>query len=211
MNNYRSIITGDIVNSTRIQSQEALISILNNTIRLINDKFPLRSDIFRGDSFQIELKNISQAMLTAVLIRAGLKSQTPENEKNLWDARISIGIGELSYDSDNISTSTGEAYILSGHGLDNIGKDRLVLHTRWKEIDEEFEVSTAFADNIISSWSKKQSEVMFENLLNDSTQTDIARKLQSSNQNIGKLERAAKENLIRLYLDRFEKIISEKI
>ena len=52
-----------------------------------------------------------------------LKAENPDGQK-LWDTRLAVGVGEIFFESDNIVTSDGEAFRLSGHSFDHIGKKR---------------------------------------------------------------------------------------
>jgi len=57
-------------------------------------------DIFRGDSFQLKLSVPENSLKSALLIRSGLKSIHGFYKLNM-DVRISIGIGEEGYKSQN--------------------------------------------------------------------------------------------------------------
>ena len=171
----------------------------------------LRVELFRGDSFQIVVDNPEEALKIAVLFRAGLKSKTPKDIRKPWDARISLGVGGISYEADKVVVSDGEAFRLSGRELDEIGKRRLTVKTRWEDINAELKISTAFADDIISGWSYAQAQAVYLTLLHQNTQKDVAARLDKTAQNISKLLGAAKENLIRNYLDRYYILITEKL
>lgn len=80
-----SIITGDIVNSRKLASAEWILGLkqLLNTL----GQNPAQWEIYRGDEFQLEVANPSDALHHALLIKAYLKSIK-------LDARMSIGFGE---------------------------------------------------------------------------------------------------------------------
>ena len=185
------------------------------SIRKIVDELsviePLKIEFFRGDSFQMIIENPENALRVAVLLRTGLKSYTPKESKKPWDARLSLGVGTISYHADNIILSDGEAFQYSGRELDEMGKRRLFVKTRWKDVNEELQVSTAFADEIISSWSVSQSQASYQALLYNTSQKEIAQKFQKSAQNISKLLNAAKTDLIHNYLERYHHLISNLI
>ena len=167
--------------------------------------------MFRGDSFQAVIDSPENAMKIAVLLRAGLKGHTPKECKKPWDARLSIGVGTISYHADNTVLSDGEAFQYSGRELDEMGKRRLVVKTRWADVNEELLVSGAFADEVVSSWSVPQSQAAYQALLYNISQKEIANKFQKSAQNISKLLGAAKVNLVQMYIDRYHKLISNLI
>lgn len=210
MDKIKGVITGDIIESSAIQIKYR--DFLLKSIREIADELsviePLRIEMFRGDSFQAVIDSPENAMKIAVLLRAGLKGHTPKECKKPWDARLSIGVGTISYHADNTVLSDGEAFQYSGRTLDEMGKRRLVVKTRWADVNEELQVSGAFADEVISSWSVPQSQAAYQALLYNTSQKEIAHKFQKSAQNISKLLGAAKVNLVQMYIDRYHKLIS---
>lgn len=210
MDKIKGVITGDIIESSAIQIKyrDFLLESIRRIANELNVIEPLTIEFFRGDSFQMVINNPENAMLIAILLRAGLKSHTPKECKKPWDARLSLGVGSISYHADNIVLSDGEAFQYSGRELDEIGKRRLIVKTRWPYVNEELQVSTAFADDVVSSWSVSQSQASYQALLYNTSQKDIANKLQKSAQNISKLLGAAKVNLVQMYIDRYHKLIS---
>lgn len=209
MDKIHGVITGDIIESSAIPitCRGLLLEYIRKTTEELNVIEPLKIEFFRGDSFQMVINNPENAMQIAILLRAGLKSFTPRECKKPWDARISLGVGTISYYAENTVLSDGEAFQYSGRGLDEMGKRRLVVKTIWPEANDELHVSTAFADEVISSWSIAQSQASYQALLYNISQKDIANKLQKSAQNISKLLSAAKVNLVQMYIDRYHNLI----
>ncbi|MFI3240119.1 MAG: SatD family protein [Bacteroidales bacterium] len=201
----KGVITGDIINSRKISDElrNRFLDIIQN----LGDKLSylslgnIQSEIYRGDSFQILIEDVSESLKIAVLLRSKLR------EYDL-DARLAIGIGNISFNNSSVVTSDGEAYINSGKCFDSIGKNRLVILTPWDEVNEELKVSTAFADNIISKWTPTQSKVMFISISEDNIQKEIAYKMGKSVQNINKILMTARESLIKDYLNRYTQLIS---
>lgn len=189
-----------------------LLDTIEEIVHELEVLSPLRLEFFRGDSFQIIVENPVETLKIAVLLRAGLKSRTPKESKQLWDARMALGVGNISFSSEKVVVSDGEAFHFSGWEYDELGKKKLSARTTWKEINDELKMSTAFADDIISGWSISQAQVLYLALINQkSYQKEIAIRLNKSTQNVSKLLRAGKEHLISLYLERFEQIITLKI
>ncbi len=205
---YIAIITGDIVNSSDIQGEER-VEVLNSIKGLPQELDHLGLDgveIYRGDSFQMHINKPENAVLIAILTRASLRAK-----KKGWDARIAVGIGTLEYKGEDIVTSDGEAFKNSGREFDNLKKRRLSVVTPWTDVNEELNVSTAFADNIITNWSDIQAEAISTSLLEKITQKEIAEKLGKTSQTISKVMTSGKESLVSMYVERFNKIISNKI
>ncbi len=207
------VITADIVASTDVPQQwrDKLSAAIREVVSDLQVIAPLRMELFRGDSVQIVVERFEEALRIALLFRAGLKSKTPTESTMLWDARVSLGVGEISYRSDKILESDGEAFHLSGRGLDDIGKHRLSVHTRWQHINEEMQVSTAFADDIVSNWTLPQAQVAYEILLHNTTQKEVAFATNKSEQTVSKLMSAAKKKLIDSYLQRYSLLIMREM
>ena len=208
----KGIITGDIINSTAIpvEHRGELLSAIETTAKELQSLAPFKYEIFRGDSFQIMVEKPEKAMYIAILLKAGLKSRTPKKIKMLWDARIAVGIGNVTYEGDRLLTSDGEAFHYSGWEFDELGKRNLSIRTRWEDTNDELNVSTAFANDIIDNWTRNQAQIVYISLTQNLTQKDIALKLGKSKQNISKLFASAREQLIRIYLKRIEHIINSK-
>ena len=209
----KAIITGDIIDSTMvpIDKRKKLISVIKVAISYVSKFSPLKYEIFRGDSFQIVIEHPEKSLLMAILLRAYLRMSTPKDCKISWDARLAIGIGEIEFQSTDIASSDGEAFRLSGRGLDNIGKKNLGIFTSWEDINEEMKISTIFADDIISNWSISQAETIIESIGENHIQKEIAAKFGKTQQAVNKILISSKDNLIKLYIKRFETIILNKI
>lgn len=208
----KAVLTGDIVNSEKIDSEHR--ALLIRVIRDINSLqawSPLSMDLFRGDSFQIVMENPSMALLIATMARAYIMANTPSESQIMWDARISIGIGTVSFVSDTVVTSDGEAYRLSGRRLDSMVKERLAVDTCWKDVNDELTVGIAFVDDVINGWTPIQAQAIYQSIARKLSQAEIACNLGKSQQAVSKILAAAKENLLRLYLNRFENLISTHI
>ncbi len=188
-----------------------LLSCIRNTIEDMAVIEPLKIEFFRGDSFQIIVNHPEEAMRLSILLRAGLKANTPIDSKMLWDARLSLGIGTIAYEGKDIAVSDGEAFQYSGRGLDKIGKKRLVVKSRWEEVDNELRVSSAFADNIISAWTRSQAQAVYYVLLSGASRDEIAMRRNQTVQNIGKLQHAARITLIQQFIARYRDLINNVI
>jgi hypothetical protein len=209
----QAVITGDVVDSTLIKPtwRSLLLPSIHEVADELKELSSLTIEFFRGDSFQIVIDKPEEAVKIAILLRAGLKSKTPQDSEQPWDVRLAVGIGTIDYLSEKIVVSDGEAFRYSGRMLDEIGKRRLVVLTRWDEVNEELNISTAFADDIVSGWSISQAQVAYLSLLQRVSQKEIATNLNKSVQSISKLLSAAKENLIRMYLERYTRLITKYV
>lgn len=205
-----AIITGDIIDSTKLSLEERK-AMLSSLLAIPTVLEPIQKDIsleiFRGDGFQIGIIDIATALKATIVVRAWLRS-TQISAQTL-DARLAVGIGNIKFNSNALATSDGTAFQLSGRLLDNMHKSRIAVETPWKNINDELKLSTAFADAIISSWTKRQSEVMLQNLLSSNSHLEIAQSLNITRQMVDKAIKAAHGDLIKAYLTRYSTIITK--
>jgi hypothetical protein len=185
----KAVITGDIVHSRRVGDMQFLLDGLKNTLIDISHhlSIPIPFEIYRGDSFQLLLEDPEKAMDVGLLIRSGLRNSTPSevNEsknmsiENLWDTRISIGIGKIEFPAGKIVESSGEAFKLSGMQLDAMknSSDKIRMVSAWEELNEQFAVITALSDSIISRWTYHSSQAAYRYLLYKETQKQISENL----------------------------------
>lgn len=206
----KGIITGDIVDSSQISAQYRgeLLKCLNTMGDELQCVTPFSMELFRGDSFQLLIDEPSAAIKIAILLRAGLIRHTASKENGMWDARISLGIGNVEFLSERIVTSDGEAFHYSGRQLDEMGKQRLAVKTPWQDVNDELALSTAFIDDIINGWSSKQAGMIYLALRQDTPKKDIAKLIGTSVQNVRNVLSSAKESLVRKYIERYRDIIT---
>lgn len=214
-----AIITGDIVNSREIEDKDLFLSELKSIFKQIESKIPFEKpfEIYRGDSFQAMVESPKDAVLVAILLRTGLRSLNINQKQKelpleqLKDARISIGIGEMNFIDVSITSSDGEAFVLSGEGLDSMKKsdERLKIVVKNIELLEVFNVTTTLATTIINKWSNYAAEIMYRHLLYNETQKEMAKALSISQPAVHKRKTAANADAIDLYLSFVSKLIQK--
>ena len=130
-----AIITGDIVDSYQMTVDErtSILRLLQSLPLLLSPLYKTNIEIFRGDSFQVKVAEPSKVLRIALAIRAIIRTNRFVGNNKQWDARLAIGVGTLDYETDSLSTSDGEAYRLSGRGLD------LITRVRDKEYPKKVE------------------------------------------------------------------------
>lgn len=213
MEGKAAIITGDIVDSTLLNTSErdSLLSILGSLPEMFNPIDSVDIEVYRGDGFQIGIANPVSSLKLALGIRAFLRTHRMATTGTPLDARLAVGIGSIDYLSDTLSKSDGEAFRNSGRLLDGMGKRRLAISTPWPEVNDELALTTAFADDIVSSWTQSQSRTELIGLVYTRDRKRIARRLDISRQMVDKSMKASKEALIHAYIERFEKLVGNKI
>jgi len=195
----KAVITGDIVGSTYFQEPDRLVRSLELILtELESNGFISKGmwEIYRGDSFQILLE-AEKALQAGILLRSGLigmiyRLKTPLILEDVLeiaaDARISIAIGSVEKTAKRVSSSFGEAFILSGKMLDEISQEELkiILTSSRETLNSHFDIICRLLDIVMGDWTANSAQAVYRSLLLGETQVEAARFLnisQSSVQN----------------------------
>lgn len=200
-----SILTGDIINSRNTPSSEWL-PLLKKTFNTIGES-PKIWEIYRGDSFQIEIENVENALLFAIKLKATLKKI-----KNL-DVRIAIGIGNNKNDYKNITEGSGEAFLFSGFAFDELlKKQNLAIVSVNKELNNILNTSLAIALLVMDNWTVNSANFVLKYLENpNTTQKIIAKELNISESSASeRRKRAGLDEILQLE-ELYRILIKQKI
>ena len=171
------VITGDIIGFTKVKTKkrEKLVQLSKE---LITSWVGIKhAQIFRGDSFQIVFEDASEALRRSIQIRCWFK-KFDFDEKAMLDARMSIGVGQISYHGATVLDSDGEAFHISGRVFDKLEEDELIkIVTPDKVLNEQLNIICRLMDVIMSGWTRSQAEVIFL-VLENKTQKQMAEELQ---------------------------------
>ena len=85
--------------------------------------------------------------------------------------------------------------------------ERLTISTPWCDFNKSIELVTRFADEVVSSWTAKQANVVYHSLMSPKTQKDMAVELGLSKQNFNSHWTSAKVQLILDYLEYYKTLI----
>jgi len=202
----QAVLTGDIVNSTRLSTanEKKLLKVLSNVLSSYKYEF------YRGDSFQVYLKNAEEALRIALLSRAAAISIPASDELMHGDVRISIGIGPVKPPVKTLSAAKGDAFLLSGRKFDEITKTgkRLAIAINNPVAGTAFEVISDYLNSIFNVMTDKQAIVIFE-LLTGKTQKNVADKLKKSKSTISQHVMAGRWYEIEKLLKQYENIVTQ--
>jgi hypothetical protein len=199
-----SVITGDIVNSTKLEAtqEKKLLKILQTILSEYKHEF------FRGDSFQAYIKESSNALKIALLCRTAAIGLSPEEFPAISDVRVSIGIASVETPVRTLATAKGEAFLLSGRALDDMEKTegRLIISTPNKTANLTLGLLSDYINSIYKQMTPKQAEVIFE-LLKGSSQQHVADKLNRSKSTISQHVTAGRWDEIENILNKYQNIL----
>ena len=185
------IITGDIINSKTSDPKiwlDALKSILNSY-----GNEPEQWEIFRGDSFQLEVKP-EEALEAAILIKATIK------QFKKIDIRLAIGLGEKSYSSKKITEANGTAFVNSGECFEDLKKTTLAIKSNFKSFDTKMNIMFELILLTINNWTTTSAKLIKTALENpEFNQAQLATLFGTTQGNISKgLKRGGFDEVLKL-------------
>lgn len=150
-----SIITGDIVKSRSIKNPDVWLSTLKLALNQIESDTS-KWEIYRGDSFQIEVEDIKESFKIALYIKACIMTI-----KGL-DVRLAIGIGTKNFKGPKITESNGEAFQFSGDTFETLKKDKinLKIKTRDDQLNKELNLYFKLALIVMDNWTVNSAEIV---------------------------------------------------
>ncbi|RZJ51398.1 MAG: hypothetical protein EOO44_14675 [Flavobacterium sp.] len=191
-----SVITGDIIDSRKQESKnwiEGLKKILSPF-----GETPEQWEVYRGDEFQIEIKNPEEALFAAILIKAHLRAIK-------LDARMSIGFGDKTHNAEKISESYGSAFINSGELFETLKKQKVTLAMRTgdKSIDEKMNLMIQLALTFMDNWLVQSAEFVAVAIENpELSQEELGQKLGINQAAVSRRQKRANFDLV-MNLDRY--------
>lgn len=152
---YISVITGDIAGSKRAGEPDRWLGSLKRVLGEYGNS-PGTWEIYRGDSFQAEVKEPADALLAALRIKAAVKC-----EKDL-DVRMAIGIGRREYDAPAVTERNGEAFVNSGGRFDLLTseKRKLAIRTSDPDWDRDMDLYLQLASTFMDQWTPHSAEAV---------------------------------------------------
>ncbi|RYY54851.1 MAG: hypothetical protein EOO09_12755 [Chitinophagaceae bacterium] len=174
-----AVITADIVNSTLLEKQQEK-KLVQQLTQLME---PYKGEFYRGDSFQVYLKDPADALKLLLKMRMEARQYGQG-----YDIRAAIGIGEVNTPVRKLGVASGEAFVLSGRALEEMSKTdgtRMLIKTADAERSRTLEVMALFTDYVFREMTGKQARVI-SLLLEGTTQAAAAKKIRKSQSTVNK-------------------------
>lgn len=153
-----SVISGDIINSTKLTSDQfdILLTRIKDIQQWITEGNSLNvHSIKRGDEFQTVVHDIENSLRYTIIYRIAIKALGKQ-----FDSRISFSIAENADLRESVSESMGEAFVLSGRGLKKLKHDKLVFSSDRSELSSSFDLLFKYLDKQLTELTSRQCEVM---------------------------------------------------
>ena len=191
-----SVITGDIIGS-RQQKSKHWVEDLKKILSPFGE-MPAQWEIYRGDEFQVEIKNPEEALLTAILIKAHLRAVKS-------DARMSIGFGDKTHNAEKISESNGSSIINSGDHFDSLKKQKVSLALKTGDIlfYERMNLMLRLALTFMDNWLAQPAQFVAVAIENPNlSQEELGQKLGINQAAVIRRQKRAQFDLV-MKLDRY--------
>ncbi|RUO75332.1 hypothetical protein [Idiomarina seosinensis] len=203
--NLVAVITGDIVDSSQIEvkAYNTVLEHLTKVLKQLAKSREMHFDVFRGDEFQIILTFPKEALFVASIIRLSLKSAK-------IDVRQSIAVAEIDKMRDDVKSSTGEAFVMSGRNLDKMKSELFIFSSSDSSLHRHLGVTVKILDAHLSSLTKTEAEVLSCFLQHDNeSHANLGNRLKKSRANTTKLLNASHYTAVLEYLTYAGDLISE--
>jgi hypothetical protein len=225
--NLSGVITGDIVASRKHsgKNREKLYSDLRRFMATLKAKGWISSfEMYRGDSIQCISTNQQNVLRVALMIRSWMKSYSSKEVKaahtrdanrkqsvkgyfsGKQDIRLAIGIGKIDFLKSRLRYSDGEAFHLSGQGLDRLKNTpgRMIVQTPTADFNEMIEPSILLLDAVLEKWTNNQAEITLYKL-RDYKEEQIALEIGISQSAVSQRTKTSQWNAIEKLVTWFEK------
>lgn len=184
------IITGDIKGSRKAKATNWIEGLKQLLLQF--GKNPKTWEIYRGDEFQIEINEPEKALMTIFEIKAYLKSIG-------LDARMSLGIGDKTYNAKRISESNGSAFVNSGEAFDLLKKNKtsLIIQSSNHQFNKEMNLIIRLGLSFMDNWLAQQAEYVFVAIQNPKiSQEEIGEILKINQAAVSKRRKRANFDLL---------------
>ncbi|HEY0895590.1 MAG TPA: hypothetical protein VGE15_03480 [Sphingobacteriaceae bacterium] len=208
-----AVITGDIIHST---GHPGFLDKLQEVLKETSRSFGFNTknwEIYRGDSFQCVIENPEEALMVAMCIRAGLRSKAYYPDfADRFDAKIAIGIGEITSLRDKPGESAGTAFLYSGRKLDELQEKKyhLAIHSDFGIFDPLADTVLRFIDDTLTGWSDASADTACYHWFGKFNQEQLAERLGISQPAVNKRLHTARIQLLE-YADKNFKLTLQNL
>lgn len=225
-----SVISGDIVSSTSLNSEDRKF-VEENLKTLLNDlkrEFNVFGRIIKGDYLECVVPNPQEGLQVALAIKSFVKAIPVETKKyknednrvkqfKTHGIRLAIGYGELNRYKPEEGIIDGEAIYFSGReisGETTYNKERIVIKntmffaSKNEDLNENLKPLLALLDVLLSKATSRQCEVLYLKLMNN-PEEEIAKRLGIGQSAVNQHSTSVGWNAIEEAVNYFKLVISK--
>ena len=217
-----AVLTGDIVNSTKMSKQvyADVIKSLKGFLQDVNTNYAAAGEIYRGDEFQIQYPIPADALKSTLLIKLALHLSEHSTKPIL--CTLSLAYGDYDTYDEKPNTSTGPVFIESGRRLSKTQRGELSIHFKQVKAQSTTQQSaqdqddilaltkllTDFLNHLLNRLTKTQAQLLYQYIEHDfPDHKKMAEITETSRQNISNRLSNIGAYLVRDYIE----LINNKI
>ncbi len=206
-----AVITGDIIDSRRLEEGRRLHQVLETTLTGLAERYGGDHQRYRGDGFQLAIARAEAALEAAVALRAALIAHSETGHR--WDARLAVAVGHDDWrPGEALASADGPVFVASGRGLDALDESDARLALRRPDVDEApcEALLVRHLDAMLADWSPRAAEAVGLRLTEVLTQQALAERLGIRQPSVHKRLRAARWPLLADTLAHFRASLADE-
>ncbi|KGE77739.1 hypothetical protein CVH10_12010 [Halomonas sp. ND22Bw] len=206
-----AVITGDIIDSRRLEEGQRLHQVLETTLTDLAERHEGDYQRYRGDGFQLAIARAEAALEAAVALRAALIAHSETGHR--WDARLAVAVGHDDWrPGQALASADGPVFVASGQALDALDASEAHLALRHTDVDEGSceALLVRHLDAMLADWSPRAAEAVGLRLTEDLTQQALAERLGIRQPSVHKRLRAARWPLLADTLTHFRASLADE-
>ncbi|MBU2976908.1 hypothetical protein [Alteromonas sp. C1M14] len=195
-----AVITGDLVNSTKLSTEQYqyTISTLTGYLETIGTTTLCDFALYRGDGYQIVFTDPTYAAAHLLQLKLFLNSQLDGLQV---DCTQSLAYGEGTHTKGNPGISSGDVFIRSGRRLEDVKSGEFTFSMPNDDSQEGVDIMCHQLSYIINRLSKKQCKLVYQYLVLDFPLHQVlADNEGTTRQNISERLRAAGADLLKPFI-----------
>ncbi|WP_286235418.1 hypothetical protein [Thalassotalea sediminis] len=195
-----AVLTGDIVNSTKMPQQQYknVIQSLQALLKQTEAQYQACGEIYRGDEFQIQYPNPFDAIKSSLLIKLALIS---EDTKVPVQCTLSLAYGHYDIYAEKPNTSSGPVFVNSGRQLDKTNKGDLTVSFADKNQHDNIQLLTQFLNHVLNRLTNTQAALLYQYIQSDFAEhKKLAEQTGTTRQNISNRLANIGAHLVRDYI-----------
>lgn len=165
-----AVLTGDIVNSTKMSKQTYadVIKSLKGFLQDAHENYGAVGEIYRGDEFQIQYPNPIDALKSTLLIKLALHLSAYSTKP--IQCTLSLAYGDYETYDEKPNTSSGPVFIESGRGLSKTQRGELSMHLKQQNVQQKEQKNnqddvillTQFLNHLLNRLTKTQAQLLYQ-------------------------------------------------
>ena len=145
---------------------QATLDSLHDSFARMQLSSPCAAEIYRGDGFQVQFTDLSDALKQTLLLKLALHSCTLSSKPIL--TTLSLAFGEYSKLDVKPNTSSGPVFVNSGRGLEHTSRGDISIHlAETEQVKDNIALLTHFLNHILNRLTQTQARLLYQYIEHD--------------------------------------------